>query len=40
MASADKMMVQGYHLPFPAVGYIEKAGNGYRLVPATWTPSI
>ena len=24
MASADKMMVQGYHLPFPAVGYIEK----------------
>ena len=26
------MMVQGYHLPFPAVGYIEKAGNGYRLV--------
>jgi glyoxylase-like metal-dependent hydrolase (beta-lactamase superfamily II) len=40
MASADKMMVQGYHLPFPALGYIEKAGNGYRLVPATWNPSI
>ena len=40
MASADKMMVQGFHLPFPAVGYIEKAGNGYRLVPATWNPSI
>jgi glyoxylase-like metal-dependent hydrolase (beta-lactamase superfamily II) len=40
MASSDKMMVQGYHLPFPAVGYIEKAGSGYRLVPATWMPSI
>lgn len=40
IASTDRMMVQGYHLPFPAVGYIEKAGNGYRLVPATWNPSI
>ena len=34
------MMVQGFHLPFPAAGYIEKAGNGYRLVPATWNPSM
>jgi hypothetical protein len=33
-------MVQGYHLAFPAVGYIEKSGNGYRYVPATWLPSI
>ena len=40
MASADRMMVQGFHLPFPAAGYIEKAGNGYRLVPATWNPSM
>ena len=40
MAAADKMLVQGYHLPFPAVGNIEKAGNGFRLVPATWTPSM
>jgi glyoxylase-like metal-dependent hydrolase (beta-lactamase superfamily II) len=40
MASTDKILVQGFHLPFPAAGYIEKAGNGYRLVPATWNPSI
>jgi glyoxylase-like metal-dependent hydrolase (beta-lactamase superfamily II) len=40
MAATDKMLVQGFHLPFPAVGNIEKAGNGYRLVPATWNPSI
>jgi len=40
MASADKMMVQGCHLPFPAVGNVEKVGNGYRLVPATWNPSM
>lgn len=24
MASSDKMMVQGYHLAFPAVGYVEE----------------
>ena len=40
MALADKMMVQGFHLPFPAAGYIEKAGNGYRLVATTWNPSM
>ena len=40
MAATDRIMVQGYHLAFPAVGYIEKSGNGYRHVPATWLPSI
>lgn len=40
MLATDKMMVQGYHLAFPGVGYVEKSGNGYRLVPATWNPSI
>jgi glyoxylase-like metal-dependent hydrolase (beta-lactamase superfamily II) len=40
MAATDRIMVQGYHLAFPAVGYIEKTGNGYRHVPATWLPSI
>jgi hypothetical protein len=34
------MMVQGFHLPVPAAGYIEKAGNGYRLVATTWNPSM
>ncbi|MEX2035386.1 MAG: MBL fold metallo-hydrolase [Xanthobacteraceae bacterium] len=40
MASADKMRIQGYHFPFPAVGYIEKDGAGYRFVPAPWSPTI
>jgi len=31
---ADKLLVSGYHFPFPGLGYIEKAGTGYRLVPA------
>jgi glyoxylase-like metal-dependent hydrolase (beta-lactamase superfamily II) len=38
MASADKLLVAGYHFPFPGLGYIEKAGTGYRLVPAAWSP--
>jgi hypothetical protein len=40
MASADKVRIQGYHFPFPAVGNIEKDGNGYRWVPAAWNPTI
>ena len=33
-AAADKMLVAGYHWPFPAAGYIAKEGSGYRLNPA------
>jgi len=40
MASADKLLVSGYQLPVPGLGYIEKAGTGYRLVPAAWNPVI
>lgn len=37
---ADRMMVQGYHYPFPANAYVEKDGSGYRTTPAMWNPSI
>jgi glyoxylase-like metal-dependent hydrolase (beta-lactamase superfamily II) len=40
MLAADKMMIQGFHYPFPAVGYIEKAGTGYREIPAPWNPVL
>ena len=40
MLVAEKMMVQGFHYPFPANAYIEKAGSGYREVPVPWNPSI
>jgi glyoxylase-like metal-dependent hydrolase (beta-lactamase superfamily II) len=33
MAAAEKMLVTGYHFPFPCVGHVEKDGSGYRLVP-------
>ncbi len=28
MLVADRMMVQGFHYPFPGLAYVEKAGNG------------
>lgn len=40
MLSADKLLVHGYHFPFPGLGYIEKAGTGYRLAPVAWNPVI
>lgn len=37
---ADKMLVQGYHYPFPALAYIEKSATGYREIPVSWNPTI
>lgn len=36
MIAADKVAFVGYHMPFPAVGYIEKEGTGYRFVPKSY----
>jgi glyoxylase-like metal-dependent hydrolase (beta-lactamase superfamily II) len=38
--AADQMLLSGYHFPFPSLGYIEKAGDGYRLIPASWNPTL
>ncbi len=40
MLVADRFKVQGFHYPFPGVGHVEKDGNGYRVVPAPWSPVI
>jgi hypothetical protein len=32
-AAADRMLVQGYHFPFPACGIITREGAGYAFVP-------
>ena len=40
MLVAEKMMVQGFHYPFPALAYIEKSGNGYREIPVPWSPVL
>jgi glyoxylase-like metal-dependent hydrolase (beta-lactamase superfamily II) len=40
MLSAEKMLVQGFHYPFPSHGYVEKSGNGYRETMVLWNQSI
>jgi glyoxylase-like metal-dependent hydrolase (beta-lactamase superfamily II) len=40
MIVAEKLTIQGFHCPFPGVGHLEKAGDGYRFVPAPWNPSV
>jgi len=32
--ATERMPVVGYHFPMPATGRVERAGSGYRLVPA------
>jgi glyoxylase-like metal-dependent hydrolase (beta-lactamase superfamily II) len=36
-AAADKVMVVGYHFPWPAVGNVKRSGNAYEYVPAFFT---
>jgi glyoxylase-like metal-dependent hydrolase (beta-lactamase superfamily II) len=40
MAAAEKAKVIGFHFSFPSIGYVEKDGDKYRLIPAPWTPVI
>ena len=39
-AAADRMLVTGYHFPFPACGHIIKRGNGYEHVPVLWQTTL
>ncbi len=36
MIAADRLASAGYHMPFPAVGFVEKKGSGYQWVPASY----
>ena len=40
MLAAERMMVQGFHYPFPSVAHVEKNGTGYREVPMPWNPVV
>lgn len=40
MLVADKMLVQGFHYPFPTLAHVEKSGDGYREIPILWNPVI
>lgn len=36
MVATDGIPFSGYHMPFPAVGFVEKMGPGYRYIPETY----
>ncbi|MEM7711559.1 MAG: MBL fold metallo-hydrolase [Pseudomonadota bacterium] len=36
MVAAERMPMLGYHMPFPAMGYVEADGNGFRWIPESY----
>jgi glyoxylase-like metal-dependent hydrolase (beta-lactamase superfamily II) len=40
MAAADRTLIAGFHFSFPSMGYVEKDGTSYRLVPIRWSPVL
>jgi glyoxylase-like metal-dependent hydrolase (beta-lactamase superfamily II) len=36
MLAADRIPMIGYHMPFPANGFVEANGDGFRFVPASY----
>ncbi|GAA0776528.1 MBL fold metallo-hydrolase [Roseibium denhamense] len=36
MLASDRIPFVGYHMPFPAVGFVETTGEGFRYVPASY----
>lgn len=40
MVAAEKLQLQAFHHPFPGLGHVEKDGDGYRVIPAPWNPTI
>lgn len=36
MLAAERVPFIGYHMPFPAMGFVEAAGEGFRYVPASY----
>jgi glyoxylase-like metal-dependent hydrolase (beta-lactamase superfamily II) len=35
-AATDRMLIVGFHLPFPGIGYALREGQAYRWYPAEW----
>jgi glyoxylase-like metal-dependent hydrolase (beta-lactamase superfamily II) len=36
MAAANELFVIGYHMPFPGIGFVERARDGYRWAPHSY----
>ncbi len=40
MLAAEKMLIQGFHYPFPSVAHVAKTADGYREIPMPWSPVL
>jgi hypothetical protein len=40
MLAVERVPVQGFHYPFPALAHVEKTATGYREIPVIWNPTI
>jgi glyoxylase-like metal-dependent hydrolase (beta-lactamase superfamily II) len=40
MLATDRVMMTGYHMPFPGVGWIERTGGSYHYVPHSYQLSL
>jgi glyoxylase-like metal-dependent hydrolase (beta-lactamase superfamily II) len=40
MLVADRMMVQGFHYPFPSHAFVERNGSGYREIAVPWNATL
>jgi glyoxylase-like metal-dependent hydrolase (beta-lactamase superfamily II) len=40
MIAADRIPFVGYHMPFPAIGYLEAMGSGFRYVPESYQLAV
>jgi glyoxylase-like metal-dependent hydrolase (beta-lactamase superfamily II) len=40
MLAAEKMLVQGFHYPFPSLAHVEKTSSGYREIAVPWDPTV
>ncbi len=40
MIAADKIPFTGYHMPYPALGYVEASGDGFTYTPASYQLNI
>lgn len=40
MVGTDQILAIGYHMPFPAVGYVEKTAGSFRWIPASYQMNL
>ena len=40
MAASEKALISGFHFSFPSMGFVERDGTNYRLVPVRWAPVL